>query len=527
MDSLQLLAALTPIGSTFLLLVVFRLPATRAMPLSLLLCALACYFVWGMLSIQMAASFIEGIILALSILWILLGALFLLNSLRESGALDVIRQGFSALSPDPRVQVILIAWLFGSFLEGAAGFGTPAAICAPLLVAVGIPPLAAVVLALVADSSAVSFGAIGTPVIVGLKQGLNTTDLHVQQIAIQAISIDILVASLLPLILCLLLTTCFAKRPNLRAGFAMLPFSLVCGLGFTLPAYLVAWLLGPEFPSLLGAMSGLVLATIIIRKGWLLPKQPWSLDEQPLPATSVMPSFGQLLLAWLPYLTATLLLVVSRLPSLPFKPFLQQIQLSWSDILGTELAVSFQPLYLPGGLMMIAGLVTLATHKTSPAQLGQALHLSLKSLRGATVSLCAAVPMVRLFLHSDQNRLGLDSMPMALAELASRHLAEFWLAVAPLIGALGSFIAGSATFSNLMFAAFQQSAAELANQPPNLVLALQMLGANAGNMICVLNVVAAASVVGLNGQEGKIIRFTFWPMLYYCVTAALVATWIV
>ncbi|GGO63991.1 L-lactate permease [Bowmanella pacifica] len=523
MDSLQIIAALTPIGSTFLLLVVFRLPASKAMPLSLLLCALTSYFIWGMLPLQMAASVAEGLVLALSILWILVGALFLLNSLKESGALDVIRQGFTALSPDPRVQLVLIAWLFGSFLEGAAGFGTPAAICAPLLMAVGFPPLAAVVLALVADSSAVSFGAIGTPVLVGLKQGLNTTDEHIQNIAIQAISIDILVASILPLILCVMLTTWFAKRPNFKAGLAMLPFALACGLGFTLPAYMVAWLLGPEFPSLLGAMLGLVLATLLIRKGWLLPKQHWALDDQQLPAEARMPAARQLLLAWLPYVAATLLLVISRIPALPVKSLLQQAQLSWSGIFGSELSVSFQPLYLPGGIMMLAALLTLFTHKIKPAQLANAWYASLFSLRGALISLCAAVPMVRLFLHSELNDNSLNSMPMALAELASNHLAQAWLMVAPLIGALGSFIAGSATFSNLMFSSLQQSAAQLAGQPENLILALQMLGANAGNMICVLNVVAAASVVGLNGQEGKIIRFTFWPMLYYCLAAALVA----
>jgi lactate permease len=141
------------------------------------------------------------------------------------------------------------------------------------------------------------------------------------------------------------------------------------------------------------------------------------------------------------------------------------------------------------------------------------------------IALGAAVPMVRIFLHSDVNNAGLPAMPLALAELAAAHLADYWLALAGLVGALGSFIAGSATFSNLMFGSFQQQMAQQADLAQPLVLALQMLGANAGNMICVVNVVAAASVVNLHGREGEIIRYTLWPTLFYCSAAALVAYW--
>ncbi|WP_102797427.1 L-lactate permease [Bowmanella denitrificans] len=527
MNSLQLIAALMPVLSVFLLLVVLRLPATKAMPFSLLICAVASFGLWRMSPTYMLAATLEGIWLAFSILWILLGALLLLNTLRETGALDVIRQGFVRLSPDPRVQLLLIAWLFGSFLEGAAGFGTPAAICAPLLVAVGFPPLAAVVLALVADSSAVSFGAIGTPVVVGLQQGLQATDEQVLQIALQAIGIDILVASVLPLLMCVMLTCFFSARASLKAALVMAPFALICGLAFTLPAYLVAWLLGPEFPSLIGAMVGLLLATMLIRKGWLQPKVLWQISDQPQTSVPSAQTRVSLIRAWLPYLIATSLLVLSRINALPFKAYLQALDLNWTGILGTELSVSFQPLYLPGGLMMLATFLSLRFLRADQGMLQRAWTASLLSLKGAVISLGTAVPMVRLFIHSGQNQAGLQSMPLELANLAATHLADHWLIIAPFIGALGSFIAGSATFSNLMFASMQQATAGLAGLNHNLVLALQMLGANAGNMICVVNVVAAASVVKLAGQEGRVISFTLFPMLYYCLAAAFVATWLV
>jgi lactate permease len=178
---------------------------------------------------------------------------------------------------------------------------------------------------------------------------------------------------------------------------------------------------------------------------------------------------------------------------------------------------------LPGSLFALTALLALLIQRGSLQHLRLALHQSSSMLWPSLVARCAAVPMVRIFLQSGVNNAGLDAMPMALAELAATRLSDIWLLVAPLVGALGSFIAGSATFSNLMFASFQQAMAEDAGLSNQLVLALQMLGANAGNMICVVNVVAAASVVGLNGREGEIIRYTLLPMVYYCLAASLVA----
>ena len=174
MTVLTTLAAVTPILAVFVFLVILRMPAVRAMPISLLLTALVTIAIWQVPLVQVLASSVEGLIIAASILWILFGAILLLNTLRESGAIDTIRNGFMHITPDRRVQAIIVAWLFGAFLEGAAGFGAPAAITGPLLAALGFPALAAVMLALVANSSPVSFGAVGTPIIIGVGEGLHT-----------------------------------------------------------------------------------------------------------------------------------------------------------------------------------------------------------------------------------------------------------------------------------------------------------------------------------------------------------------
>ncbi len=519
------LAALTPILAVFLFLVILRWPALKAMPASLALTALVALLVWRVPMLQVAAATLEGLFIALSILWIVFGALLLLNTLRESGALDAIRDGFVRVTPDRRVQLILIAWLFGAFIEGAAGFGTPAALCAPLLVALGFPPLAAAALALVANSSPVSFGAVGTPALIGVAQGLGDagTPALIRAVTAQATRFDLLIGTSLPLVLCVLLTRFFGERRSWREGLGAWQFALFAGLAFTVPAWLVATFLGPEFPSLLGGLLGLAIGMMAARQGFLTPKTPWDFapgsGEAPVASTGA--SSMTLARAWAPYGLAALLLTLTRLDFLPFKGWMQGAQVSWTAILGTSISATLTPLYLPGTVFAFTALATLVLHSMTRAQARAAFQLSLKRVSGAAITLGAAVPLVRIFIHSGINAAGLESMPLELAALAAGALGRGWPLAAPFVGALGSFISGSATFSNLMFTLFQHSVAVQTALAVPVVLALQMLGANAGNMICVLNVVAAASVVGLLGEEGRIIRLTLPPMVYYCIFAGL------
>ena len=524
MTVLQALTASTPVLSVLILLVLLRLPAVKAMPIAFFVTAALSLLVWQVDTTQLFAAVIEGWVIALSILWIVFGAIILLNTLQTSGAIDSIRAGFTSITPDRRIQAILIAWLFGSFLEGASGFGTPAAICAPLLVALGFSPLAAVVVALIADSSAVSFGAVGTPVIVGIGQGLNDVNAaQIKAISVTAISIDIIVASFIPLIISIVLTRFFSAQASIKKGIAIWPFALCCGFLFTIPAYLVAFFLGPEFPSIIGGLVGLSSAVLLAKRGILMPKKNWDFSDtvnptnQLLEEKSVMPLYK----AWLPYLTVAVLLVLSRVDFLPIKNFLRDIEIEFNQLLGTQISASLEPLYLPGTIFLITSVLALVMFKIPLANMRSSWVDACKTLIPTVIALMTSVPMVRIFIHSDVNDADLLAMPIELANLAAQTFNYFWPLVAPFIGALGSFIAGSATFSNMMFAEFQYSVANTLNLPTNNILALQMIGANAGNMICVVNVVAACSVVNLAGKEGQVIRLTLLPMLYYCLAAGV------
>ncbi len=524
MTLVQIFAATTPVIMVFLLLVIMRLPATRAMPLSLVAMMLVAYGIWQVAPVRIAAAVLEGLFVALSVLWIVFGAIVLLNTLRATGAIDSIRGGFVSISEDRRIQAIIIAWSFGAFLEGASGFGTPAAIAAPLLVALGFPPLAAVTMALIADSSPVSFGAVGTPVLIGVGQGVSdATPEFLQQVSVTTISIDLVVATTLPLLMCAMLTRFFGAARSWREGLQAWPFALLAGFGFTVPAWLVARFLGPEFPSILGGLAGLALTTLFARRNWLTPAHPWRFANEVPRAQVKIEAQMPLLRAWMPYILVALLLVLTRVDLLPFRAWLNLWEVHTGDILNTGISNGFRPLYLPGTLFVVVALLAGWLQGGRRRDLGDAWRASLTRMIPTAIALATAVPMVRIFLYSDQNSAGLQSMPLELAALAAGTFTQSWPLAAPFVGALGAFVAGSATFSNMMFSGFQSSVAEQLDLPRHLVIALQVLGSNAGNMISVLNVVAAASVVGLVGKEGQIIRFTVGPMLYYCFAAGLCA----
>ncbi len=534
---MMIFAALTPLLAVLGLLVILRLSAAKAMALSLVLTAGVSNIIWQVSARQVLAASIEGVVIAVSILWIVFGAILLLKVLTESGAMAAIRSGFMRITPDPRAQVILVAWLFGAFLEGAAGFGTPAAITAPLLVALRFSPMAAVVLALIADSSPVSFGAIGTPVVVGLAQGLQEgSDLapavvdalgseHVadllQAVAARAATIDLFVGTTIPLIMVVVLTRFFTPGRSWRDGLQAWRFALFAGVAFTVPALGVAVLLGPEFPSLIGALIGLAVVTPVAQKGWLLPREGVPQGESGQASDMSILVTMPLVRAWTPYVVLVMLLILTRLDVLPLKGWLQAVTISWNGILGTDISVSVAPLYLPGAGFVAVALTTIAFFRIGIGQVGNALRDTSRVMLGSALALGAAVPLVRIFIQSGVNDADLTSMPMELATIAADTVGAAWPLVAPFIGAMGAFLSGSATFSNMMFALLQFSAAETAAVSQTTVLAAQMLGANAGNMVSVVNVVTAAAVVGLLKQEGAIIRFTLLPMLYYSTVTGL------
>ena len=534
------LAALLPVLAVMFFLVVLRWPAVRAMPVAYVLTVIVALSVWQVPFIHVMAATLRGGMIALTLLWIIFGAILMLFTLRESGAVTTIRRGFMGLSRDRRIQLIIVAWLFGSFIEGAAGFGTPAAVAAPLLLALGFPAMAAVMMTLIIQSTPVSFGAAGTPILVGMRESLNVPQVE-EALAANGITyypdfincIGVFTAMphavagiLIPLIIVCMMTCFFGENKSFREGLAVWKFALFAGFSFVIPYLFVAVFLGPEFPSLLGGLIGLAIVVTGARKGLFMPTgDPWDFP----PRTkwekdwvgNITAEAGEerphmtLFLAWTPYLLVAALLVLTRLSVLPFKGWIQSVSFTWANILGTSLSQSVEPLYLPGTIFMVVALITIFLHRMTKAEAKFAWSDAAHKMAGPALALLFAVGLVRVFIDSNTNLSGLESMPLVLAEYVAGLAGGTWPFFAPIIGAMGAFVAGSNTVSDLMFALFQYGVADRIGTPHLVILGLQAVGGAAGNMICVHNVVAASATVGLVGREGALIRRTIIPMTYY------------
>ena len=543
------LIAFTPILAVFLLLVVLKRPAREAMPLSWLYTALLALFFWQVPLKIVLASSMQGLLIALTLLYIVFGAILMLNTLTESGAVARIRRAFAVITPDRRIQAIIVAWMFGAFIEGASGFGTPAAVAAPLLVVLGFPAAAAVLCALIIQSTPVSFGVVGTPILFGVGSGLDHPVIHsligssgitspsfsayLYHIAGYVGIIHAVIGTFIPLVMVMMLTRFFGSNRSFKEGLQAAPFAIFAGLVFTLPYALIANFIGPEFPSLLSALIGLPVVILAARKKFLLPRDKWDFPEQDLwePAWTGISPAGRLqekrevslFAAWSPYLVVAFLLLVTRIWS-PLKELLsgpaRTIQVE--GILGTTIGTSLQPLYLPGTMFMIAVLAALIIQRIKLHKFRIALKRSAVTVAGAAFALGFAVPMVRIFINSGENLSGFASMPMVLARGTADLVGGAWPFFAPIIGALGAFIAGSNTISNMMFSFFQHQVAAEVGISPVFTVALQAVGGAAGNMICVHNVVAACATVGLLGVEGLLIRRALLPLFYYLVAAGLI-----
>ena len=546
---IQAFLAFLPILLAGILLVGLRWPAKRAMPIVFLATFVIALFAWQMPINRIFASTIQGLGITASILWIIFGAILLLNTLKHSGAIKVIRAGFTNISSDRRVQVIIIAWLFGSFIEGASGFGTPAAIAAPLLVGLGFPALAAVIVGMMIQSTPVSFGAVGTPIVIGVDAGLKTNELSTQLlqagsswdqflmlITSEVAIIHAIIGTLIPLFMCVMLTRYFGKKRSWTEGLSIAPFAIFSGLAFTIPYALTGVFLGPEFPTIIGALVGLVIVVTAAKMKFLVPKDTWDFEpSKNWPATwmgdldlkldsltekSAKLSLGK---AWLPYVLVAIFLVLSRIPSFGIDNTLKYVTISFNDHLGeVGISSSFAPLYLPGGIMVMVVIITYFLHQMNLKEMSKAISESSKTLIGAGFVLIFTIPMVRILINSGVNEMGYASMPIAMAQWVADTVGGVYPAFAALVGALGAFIAGSNTVSNMMLSQFQFSTAVTIGLSGSVMVALQAVGAAAGNMIAIHNVVAASATVGMLGKEGFILRRTILPTLYYVIFAGII-----
>ncbi len=498
------LIALVPIIVVLVLMLVARWSAVRAGSTGLVVAlVIAIIFfpfenVPGGIVIGITGAFAEAVFIALTILWIIWPALAIYRLQAETGAVDSLRTGLRQLSSDPRLTALVVAWFFALLLEGAAGFGTSAALAAPFLVAIGMTPVAAVTAAMVGHIVGVAFGAVGTPVVpMVTASGLAATDISASM-ALQAS----LVGWAVPLVVAGLIAGAYAhERPQARS--TRIGVGLAAALAFLVPFLLIAVFVGPELPTLGGAIVGGAVAVLIIQRR--------SARDAPTDATAA--GGMSLARAMSPYLILVALVLVTRLVP-PLKEALQSMQISWTAADGT-FSGTFEPFYHPGTMLMLAFLGGALVQRAWSDQRGEALVGAARTLVPVAAALIAMLSLARIMVHAE--------MVDTIAAAAADAIGGGWPLLAPAVGALGTFVTGSATASNALFSDLQVATAEAVGADVAMILGAQGLGAGLGNAIAPHNLIAAAAIVALAGRENEILRRTLPVVVPLVIVAGAVA----
>jgi lactate permease len=547
------LAAL-PIVLVLVLMVGRRWPASRAgvagAVLALAVAVVAFGFGQGTppgvpLGGTLAGTIGEAAFISVTILWIVLPALAIHHLQVATGATERLRVALGGLAADPRLLALLIGWFFALFVEGAAGFGASVALAAPFLVGVGYRPLEAVVVAMLGHAIGVSFGAIGTPIVPqvaatglsGLEIGGATATLHLVT-GWGLLAVMVAVAS---------------RAVDRPARGAIWAWAALAGGAFLVPYWLLATFVGPELPTLAGAVIGAGIFVVALRSAgrrWahrptrigidpglatppierrVTPAAGTRPPTAPTPDTaghaappaiggspSEPPDAGALLRAGAPYLVLIALVLVTRLVPAVRDP-LASVQVAWS--LPGGFAGSFAPLVHPGTLLAVAFLGGALLQRVGWRMAQRAVGTAVRQLGGVTIALVSMLSLARIMVHA--------GMTASLAEAAATTAGGAWPVLAPLVGVLGTFVTGSATASNVLFTDLQVATATTLELPLTPMVGAQGYGAAVGNIVCPHNIVAAGATVGLTGSEGDVLRRTLAPAVGYAVAGGLlVLLWV-
>ena len=537
------LIASLPILLVIVLMIAFNKPAKIALPIGWAVALLIALFYWKQNTTTAFAWALDGFLEAIGTLVIILGAILIMNTLKHSGAVTAIQRVFNNVNPDRRIQAIIVGYVFAAFIEGAAGFGTPAALAAPLLISLGFPPLCAAVVALIYNSVPVVFGAVGTPTntaatIVAQSVTELGGDAEAYRMALTKFSAISQATCGLFIVFIGLFVMCkmFGKNRSGKEALAALPFALFTAIVFDVFYLIMAIFFGPEFPSLVGAILTLFVVIIAARKGFLCPKTVWDFeprehwDREWLSKQEVKQDVDNgmsAVLAWIPYVLIALILVGTRLNWFGLKSLLTSdaFKVRITNILGMEgVSWTWNWGWCPGIFpFILVCILTFFLHRMPAAKVKEAFVDTFNQCLGAAIALFFGVSMVYIYRNTGMNaQLSNESMLYAMAEALAKIFQSAYIIIAPIIGVLGAFMSGSNTVSNTLFSGLQFQTATIVKMSPVLIVALQNIGGAAGNMICVNNVVAACATTGTMGNEGKIIKTNIVPCLIYCIISILV-----
>jgi lactate permease len=494
--SIPLLLSVAPFIIFLTLLLLGKTSLLKASVWALLSFTFLAVLYWKILPEFLVGSYQKGFFVALDIFIIIFGAIFFLDILEDLKIIKNISYYLEAFSKDYRIQVVILAWFFENFLEGTAGFGTPVAIVVPLLVGLGLTPMRSLVVGLLGNSAAGVFGAAGTPIRVGYS-GLDTSAVPMSAALINCVGLVV------PAFMLWIITS--GRKERRKEFLEALPFAIWSGIAFVVPSVLFVPF-GQEFPTILGSVAGLLLVLATTKLGIFIPKDMRSLREEKLERTmSAKKAFS-------PYVLLIILLIAGKLI----------VGNAGVEVPGAiKHAFSF---FNPGFVFIVAGFAVAAVWKSRKQVLAISAGRALKDAIRPFLVIVAMSAMVQLMIYSGNNSTG---FPAALAYLSRSFETSFLPFFAPFIGAFGSFMTGSVTISDIMFGNFFASAAGALGMKAGIILSLGVVGAAAGNMIALADMLAAEAVVGVKHQERQILRGVFAPCLVYLLLVGLVGMFLI
>jgi len=485
--------AISPIFLILFLLLVRKLPLAFASFATASYTSVLALLYWQMFLSTFGSALLKGLFVGIDIVLIIAGALYFMQFFTKTKRLDLFKQILNVVHTDVRVQTIFFAMFFVAFIEGTAGFGTPAAVVVPLLVVLGIPAVYAVAIALIGDSVPVMFGAVSTPIYVGFS------GIEFNSAGLAALLVIPLIV-LMPLLMLWYVKKSGVKLPRHSKPYRnLIPFALWAAVCYIVPFVYFAHT-SHELASLFGPLIGMAILGVTTYFDIFVPATVHEQARRPI-------TFKSAFDAVLPYGFFIILLASGKVFALNYVLHLGN---------GLTHVLNF---HNPGILFFIAiGLTILISHKKWPAK--KSFVFVAKKLWYPFMAIVSLGFLVQLFIHSSQNAIGMVSMIEEMA-LILQNDALLWLS--PFVGILGAFVSGSATVSNLLFANLQLSAAQLVGVSAALILSLQLVGGAIGNMIALTNIIAAQSTVGLRGAVSDILKLTIWPCLAFGLIVSIMA----
>ncbi len=527
---LSSIVALIPIVFFFLALAVFRMKGSVAGTITVVLALLVSLFAYGMPTQMAFASLGYGFLYGLwPIAWIIIGALFLYKISVKTGQFDVIRSSILSITEDQRLQMLLVGFAFGTFLEGAAGFGAPVAITAPLLVGLGFKPLYAAGLCLIVNTAPVAFGAMGIPIIVaGQVSGVDTME------------ISQMVGRQLPFMVPIVLIWIMAIMDGWRGVKETWPAIFVASFSFSMAQYLTSNFVGPELPDITAAIASLVSLTILL-KYWK-PKHIFRFQDEDVKVDETIVAearkkytLGQIAKAWSPFAVLTAMVTIWSIK--PFKdlfakdgplsdlvfsikvPYLHQMIEKMPpvvpEITDYDAIYKFDWLSATGTAIMIAAIITIIYLKMKPKEAVNAFTETVGELKTPIYSIGMVLSFAFIANYSGM------SATLALALAHTGHAFTFF---SPFLGWIGVFLTGSDTSANALFAALQATTAQQIGVPEVLLVAANTSGGVTGKMISPQSIAIACAAVGLVGKESDLFRFTVKHSITFTVMIGIIIT---